>query len=113
MNADHSDASEWREDRRRDLDPAAALHSQNRDVLFENEKFVIKVLQVVSAGAVLASIGQAAELVKLTSELALRTFITWNCLALVVAITAAVFKHQYKMWDVKASAVDAPLSPLI
>jgi hypothetical protein len=81
------------DDVKRMLDNQDEMHKQDRDVLFENEKFLIGVLQGVSAGSIVAALSQSEQFVKIAS------------VSLLVAIAAAFFKHQYKMWDVKTRAV--------
>jgi hypothetical protein len=89
----------------RQLEQQAKRHEQDRDALFANERFVIGVMQVVSGGATLAAIGQAEQLVKLTSDTTMRLGVTLSCVGLLMALAAAFFKHQYKMWDVKFRAM--------
>jgi len=89
---------------KRRLDEYSAIKQQDRDVLFENEKFVVGLLQAVSGAAIVAALSQASVLTRLTSDLTVRVFLTLSSFALLFAILAAVFKHQYKMWDVKAAA---------
>lgn len=76
----------------------------DRDVLFANEAFVVSMLQAVSGGAVVAAISQAEPLVKWAGRTSFLLFITSAALALALAVLAAYWRHQYKMWDVKAQA---------
>jgi len=78
------------------------LQEQNREVLFENEKFAIGVLQAVCGGALVAAIAQIENLRKLVPLAALYWFVTLALVALSLAVLAAYFKHQYKLWDVKS-----------
>jgi hypothetical protein len=77
-------------------------HQKERDVLFSNEAFVIGVLQVVSGGSLFAALAQSEALVKLAGKLPFLTFLTLMGVGLISAVLAAYWKHQYKMWDVKA-----------
>jgi hypothetical protein len=76
----------------------------DRDVLFANEAFVVGMLQAVSGGAVVAAISQAEPLVKWAGRTSFLLFISSAALALALAVLAAYWRHQYKMWDVKAQA---------
>jgi hypothetical protein len=91
---------------KRVLDNQEQIHRQDRDVLFENEKFLIGVLQVVSGGSIVAALSQSDQLTRIASAASFRWFLTLACISLLVAIAAAFFKHQYKMWDVKTLAVN-------
>jgi len=93
------------DDVKRLLDNEDQTHKQDRDVLFENEKFLIGVLQAVSAGSIVAALSQSDQLIRLASPNSFRWFLTLACFSLIVALAAAFFKHQYKMWDVKSRAV--------
>ncbi len=75
----------------------------DREVLFESERFVIGVLQVVSAGSVVAALGQAQTVAKLVGQTPFRLFVTGMVAALILAVLAAFYRHYYKMWDVKGS----------
>jgi hypothetical protein len=61
-------------------------------------------LQAVSGAAVVAAISQAEPLVKWAGRTSFLLFITSAALALALAVLAAYWRHQYKMWDVKAQA---------
>lgn len=76
----------------------------DREVLFANEAFVVGMLQAVSGGAVVAAIAQAEPLVKWAGRTSFLLFVTSASLALGLAVLAAYWRHQYKMWDVKAQA---------
>ena len=76
----------------------------DRETLFTNEAFVVGMLQAVSGGAVVAAIAQSESLVKLAGRTSFLLFVTSASLALGLAIVAAYWRHQYKMWDVKALA---------
>ncbi|MBI3529240.1 MAG: hypothetical protein HY067_14885 [Betaproteobacteria bacterium] len=77
-------------------------HQKERDVLFSNESFVIGVLQAVSGGSLFAALAQSETLLKLAGKLPFLTFLTLMGISLISAVFAAYWKHQYKMWDVKA-----------
>ncbi len=74
----------------------------DRDILFSNEAFVIGMLQAVSGGSLVAALAQSEALIKLSGNIAFLLFLTAMALALLVAVMAAYWKHQYKLWDVKA-----------
>ena len=74
----------------------------DRDILFSNEAFVIGMLQAVSGAALVAALSQSQALVGLSGNTAFLLFLTAMAVALVVAVLAAYWKHQYKLWDVKA-----------
>ncbi|MFH0343897.1 MAG: hypothetical protein ACHBNF_17650 [Chromatiales bacterium] len=76
----------------------------DRDILFSNEAFVIGMLQAVSGGALVAALAQSKALIKLSGNIAFLIFLTATAVALLVAVLAAYWKHQYKLWDVKAQA---------
>ncbi len=76
----------------------------DRQVLFGNEAFAIGVLQVVSGAAAVAAISQIDKLIQLAGRNSVLAFITLVVATLVLAVLAAYFRHQYKMWDVKAQA---------
>ncbi len=77
-------------------------HQKERDVLFSNEAFVISVLQAVSGGSLFAALAQSETLLKLAGKLPFLFFLTLMGTGLISAVLAAYWKHQYKMWDVKA-----------
>lgn len=77
-------------------------HQKERDVLFSNEAFVIGVLQAVSGGSLFAALAQSETLLKLAGKMPFLIFLTLMGIGLVSAVLAAYWKHQYKMWDVKA-----------
>jgi hypothetical protein len=76
----------------------------DREVLFANEAFVVGMLQAVSGGAVVAAIAQAEALATWAGRTSFLLFISSASLALGLAVLAAYWRHQYKMWDVKAQA---------
>ncbi len=77
-------------------------HQKERDILFANEAFVIGVLQAVSGGSLFAALAQSEALLKLAGKSPFLAFLTLMGIALMSAVFAAYWKHQYKMWDVKA-----------
>lgn len=81
-------------------------HQKERAVLFENETLAVKVLQAVSGGSLIAAISQATALIDLAGRVPFLIFVTAMALALLAAVFAIHWKHQYKMWDVKAAAAD-------
>lgn len=76
----------------------------DRDILFSNEAFVIGMLQAVSGGSLVAAVAQSEALLKLSGNIAFLLFLTVMAVALLGAVLAAYWKHQYKLWDVKAQA---------
>jgi hypothetical protein len=74
----------------------------DRDILFSNEAFVVGMLQAVSGGALVAALAQSETLIKLSGNIAFLLFLTAMAVALLAAVLAAYWKHQYKLWDVKA-----------
>ena len=77
-------------------------HQKERDILFANEAFVIGVLQAVSGGSLFAALAQSETLLNLAGKPPFLVFLTLMGIALISAVLAAYWKHQYKMWDVKA-----------
>jgi len=80
------------------------MAQSDRDIAFANESFVIGILQAVSGGSLVAGISQADALVKLSGRIPYVALLTAMGVGLIAAILAAYWKHQYKMWDVKAQA---------
>ena len=101
-DADERQLREMREKLERYLD-------QSRGATFENEKFAISVLQAVSGGSLVAAFAQIKPLTDLASVSAVYVFITLASFSLVLAVLAAYFKHQYKMWDLKMHVVQNAL----
>lgn len=79
----------------------------DREILFDNERFVIGVLQAVSAGSLVGAIGQFENLWTLIGDKPYLSFLSAELLALALAVFAAYAKHTYKIWDVKAEAARA------
>jgi hypothetical protein len=80
------------------------MEDLDRETLFANETFVIGMLQAVAGGSIVAALAQADVLIKYAGRLPFFLFLTFIALSLIFAILAAYWKHQYKMWDVKAIA---------
>ena len=80
------------------------MSANDRDVLFQNESFVIGMLQVVSAAGIVAAIAQGNAIVNLIGSTPFLLYLTAFSLALIAALLAAYWKHQYKMWDIKSQA---------
>lgn len=78
------------------------MAQSDRDILFANESFLIGVLQAVSGGSLVAAISQSEPLTKLAGRIPLLIFLSAAGLALMCAVLSAYWKHQYKMWDLKA-----------
>ncbi len=83
------------------------LHERERQLLFGNEAFVIGMLQTVSTAVAIAAFAQIDKLDTFVGRWPMLAFLSATILCLALAVTAAFFRHQYKMWDVKA-AVAAP-----
>ena len=79
----------------------------DREALFQNEAFAIGVVQVVSGAAAAGALSQFVGLADLVGQIPVLVFITFMVLALVSAVLAAFFRHQYKMWDLKFSVADS------
>ena len=73
----------------------------DRQVLFGNEAFTIGVLQAVSLAAMAGTISQFDALSDLAGRALVLVFFTLMVLTLLSSVSAAYFRHQYKMWDVK------------
>ncbi len=82
-------------------------HQKEREVLFENESLVVKVLQAVSGAALIGSLAQTKTLIALVGKISFFSLLTAMALALIAAVVAAYWKHQYKLWDVKAAAAQS------
>src|ERR1700704_3573798 len=76
-------------------------HHKEREVLFSNEAFVIGALQATAGGSVFGVISQTDKLIELVSRVGFLLFLTCMASALILAVLASYWKHQYKMWDVK------------
>jgi hypothetical protein len=79
----------------------------DREVLFSNESFVVGMLQAVSGGAIVAAISQLDTLIKNGGRMPFLIYITAMGIGLALALLAAYWKHQYKLWDIKARASNA------
>ena len=79
------------------------IHRSNIAVAFTNETFTIGMLQAVSGASLFAALAQWEPLTKLAGRIASLIFLTAMGLALMAAVLAAYFKHDYKKWDVKAN----------
>ena len=79
-----------------------AVDDLDRETLFENEKFLIGILQASSGGAPLAGLAQLEPLLRLAGRLPVLIFLSAMGAALAASVLAAWLKHEYKMWDVKA-----------
>lgn len=74
----------------------------DRSTLFANEAFAIGMLQAVSGGAVITAVTNAKSFSELIGKIPFLLFFTAAVVTLALAVLAAYFRHQYKMWDVKA-----------
>jgi len=75
----------------------------DREVLFANEAFAISVIQAVSGGSIVASLAQVDAIVQLGGSLAFLVYVSSAAFALIAALLAAYWRHQYKLWDVRGS----------
>lgn len=91
-----------RDERHRALD----RHERERGVLFENEALAVKSMQAVSGASMIGAIAQTKALTELAGVTSFLLFLTAMGVALIAAVIAIHAKHQYKMWDVKAAAVE-------
>jgi hypothetical protein len=106
MAKDYSSYERMIDQNQKEIERAHALHQKEREVLFENEALVIKVLQAVSGASLVAGLSQSEHLEKLAGKLSLLLLLTAMTVGLLAAVIAAHWKHQYKMWQVKAAATD-------
>jgi hypothetical protein len=75
-------------------------HQKEREVLFANESFAIGMLQVVAGGSLFAGLAQTSAIITLVGQLPFLGFLSLMGVALVGAVAAAWFKHQYIMFKV-------------
>lgn len=73
----------------------------DRQVLFENEKFVLGMLHAVSAGGMVAALNQSEGIINLGGRSAFLAFLILMTLALIAALLATYWRYLYKRWDVK------------
>jgi len=85
------------------------MAQSDRDILFANESFVIGVFQAVAGESLVAALSQAKTLIRYPGRFWFAGFLTAMAIALLSAVLAAYWKHQYKLWDVKAQASGARL----
>src|SRR5262245_20638136 len=77
------------------------MAQSDRDVMFANESFLIGVLQAVPGASIAAGLSQSEPLIKFAGKIPLLVFLTAMVIALLAAVLAAYWKHDYKMWDLK------------
>jgi hypothetical protein len=75
-----------------------------REIVTANEAFLIGVLQAVSGGSLVAGFSQSEPVIKLIGHLPFLIFLTLATSALVAAVLAAYWRHEYKKWNMKAQA---------
>jgi hypothetical protein len=80
------------------------LHQKNRESLIANEGFAISMQQVVSGGMLLGALSQWAQIAPTIGRRSLVGFVFMAGVGLIAALLAAQFRHDYRMWDVKAAA---------
>src|SRR5438093_9234448 len=78
-----------------------AQHEQERKVLFGNEAFAIGMLQTVSLAGSIALASQLDNVSALVGRRVAPVLLSALLLALALAVVA-FFRHQYKMFGVKA-----------
>ena len=78
-----------------------AQHQEERKTLFDNEAFAILMLQTVSLAASIALTSQLDNVAVLVGQTVAAIILSALLLALALAVVAAFFRHQYKMWGVK------------
>jgi hypothetical protein len=78
------------------------LHKQNRDILFDNEKFLLSILQAVAAAVIIGAISQFEKLTIISGLVIIKLFISLSTASLFFSVVSAFSKHEYKKWDVKA-----------
>ena len=88
----------------KDWERAQEVQQKEREVLFENETLVVKILQAVSGAAMVGGLAQADTLINLAGRIPFLVFLTAMGLALITSVFTAHWKHQYKMWHVKQLA---------
>ena len=81
-------------------------HQQERVVLFGNEGFALGALHTVSAAAAFGVVNQMDKLRDIAGIIAPLTSLTLLLAALAASIGAAYFRHEYKMWDIKARVLN-------
>jgi len=83
---------------------AVEQHKANRESLLANEAFTISMQQVVAGGLLIGCLTKLSELFQLFGGVKLGLSFSLAGIALVAAVLAAQFRHDYRMWDVKAAA---------
>ena len=83
------------------------LHQKNRESLLANEGFAISMQQVVAGTMLLGALSQWANILPTIGRRSLVGFVLMAGVGLIAALLAAQFRHDYRMWDVKASASSA------
>lgn len=81
----------------------AQIHHQNREILFENEKFIISTSQAVSLAAIVGIISQIENLELLLSPLIIKIILSVFTATVTSSVLAAYYKHEYKKYDLKLS----------
>jgi len=76
----------------------------DREVLFQNESFFIGMIQAVAGGSIVGALSQVEVLKLWVGSWPLLFFLTSSLVAISLASFSAYWRHQYKMWDVKAHA---------
>ena len=74
------------------------------EIVTANEGFLIGVLQAVSGGSLVAGFSQSEPVIKLIGKLPFLIFLTLISSALLAAVLAAYWRHEYKKWNLKSQA---------
>ncbi len=79
-------------------------HERNRESLLSNEGFAISMQQVVAGALLLAPFSSLSAFAAEFGVFWTATMVSVAGLALIFAVLAAQLRHDYRMWDVKATA---------
>jgi hypothetical protein len=79
-----------------------AQHEEERRTLFGNEAIAIGMLQTVALAASIGLASQLGKIAALFGPMAASLMLSAFLLALALAVVATFFRHQYKMFGVKA-----------
>ncbi len=82
---------------------AIAQHEKNRESLLANEAFAITMQQVVAGGILIGILSKLDDLQASFGVLSVFVIVL-SGMSLISAVLAAQMRHDYRMWDVKASA---------
>lgn len=83
----------------------------DREVSFWSETIIIGMFQIIAGGATVAALAQADTLVDIAGYDGFRILVSAMIGALLAAVCAAYFRHQYRYWQSASAAntsVDEP-----